>query len=446
VKIVFNIKRQNWYRVLASSVNEALRRGHDVELWLNVAEKTLGKNVVEAGKVPIFRSGVPIVTEYHGLAQFEAKLLNGDIDAIIDLHPLEKDTMKKLVEKKSRTKVVMLDCPPTDCIWEINSEEQLSRTDLIAGTSEYWMRVASEMMAIDRGWLIKYAVKNKDRIGNFWIKFLCERFNYQWQSDQIKALQEKTRIVGWPALDDLNLIDVEYVRRNWRIPLNKKVVCLLPCPFGDAFQAPWEKIFASRSITKWLLNACVLIAKNRMSKRFIPPVTDFMIVNALRKFCDNNNAWLLVKKRHSQILPSYLQKRAERIIGEDGYHPHTALQAFAIANVTVGYYSLGAIESIATGTPYLNIEIPGFPAEWHFEYSRPGGGGHFAHAGASFNMNASDAMKQLPKLTFDNFKMDVNARDSYMIKYAGTVDGRSSMRFLETVEELIKHNSLSRLQ
>jgi hypothetical protein len=39
-----------------------------------------------------------------------------------------------------------------------------------------------------------------------------------------------------------------------------------------------------------------------------------------------------------------------------------------------------------------------------------------------------------------------NARDSYLSKYAGEVDGRSSMRFIEAVEELVMSDNLSKQQ
>ncbi|MFH0780863.1 MAG: hypothetical protein V2B20_02780 [Pseudomonadota bacterium] len=440
LKIVFHIPRMNWYRVLSPLIDETIRRGHIVECWHQSGAKALGENCPNNEKVPEFEKGIPVIIDYEKPEDIVKLITQRNPDVVIDLYPPRYSNSQwdgKIWPNKPYW--LLVDLPPSDCLLEIKNDSELYACDAFAVCNEYYLNASIKYGGQDKQKLLEYVLSHKDELGEGAAEWISNQYMYQLKEKQINYIKENSIIVGNSGFDGYGKIDKERVRKSFGISPTQRIVVLLPCPFGYDFSSPWEQLFVRSSIFHrlyWIYKTkrldCLVRAVTTTSNK------DLLI--ALRKFCDSNNALLVAKLRHSRNPSSELRRNCHMMIGEIGYYPHTAVELFSIADLVVGHYSFASIEALALGIPYLNINIPYFPKKYYCDTRTPI---HNCDAwpGAVWEMEASDAVRDLPGKSIDDFCIDQFARQSFLEKFSSWPISGASVRILNYLESKLKERS-----
>jgi len=167
-------------------------------------------------------------------------------------------------------------------------------------------------------------------------------------------------------------------------------------------------------------------------------------VTAISKFCKKNGALLVAKLRKFRDAGKYLIDRADLIIGEDNFFPHTALELFAISDVCFGFSTSGAYECVAAGTPYVDIHVPFFPKKEYLQCSTTTLEVNCDWEGVIYEMSADNAINQLPQKCLDDFTLNSKARTTYLKHFTSGIEGNRSAMMLDAIAfKLDQQNSQS---
>lgn len=428
----------NWYRVLSSAIEEALRRGHHVECWHNAGAKGLLENVPQVSKVPAFANGKPIIREYWEDRWLVDRMRSGETDVVVDCLPPPWHLMKDWPSPPDRSLWVVLDGPPTDSVFHVGNEKQLLACDLFALQAPAHLEDCISMMTQDREELLQYVRGHLDVINPSWLELIQNRFGFRWDPPHVRYFRERACVVGNTALDICSRIDPGEVRRRWGIAADKPVVALLPCAFGQAQNSmPWERMYMSRGIAHrlWIKHAGKM--KNAGLGDLLRAPTNERVLRALRNFCNRSGAALVAKLRHSRRPDRSTKAVADIILANEAFHPHTALELYSISQLTVGFYTSGAIEAVALGSPYLNIEIESFPNDFFCHRLLPAHTYCEPMKGVIWNVKPRDP-RYFAGASLEQYAFDAKARMDYLDRQAGVIDGSASGRFIAAVEARVK--------
>ena len=446
MRIAFNILRMNWYRLFAPLIDETLRRGYVVECWHNVGNKNLGSNVINMAKMPKFRHGNPIIRDYSGMKQFLKLVKSNNVDAIVDMFPpLAKDPdgnnpephllMEEWPSSGDRPYWIMLDAVPGDCMTAIQNEEQLFACDLFLLRSEFWSDFDVRSMSIDLSGYIQQAYLNRRCSGRFPLEFMERRQRFRWSSRHEEYFRGHLQCIGYPMVDPYISIDPQEVRRSFGIPKDVPVVVHLPSPYGHGHVGPWEKMYSNSHMPVRLLWAMRAGRWEYVKNAFIPS-HDGAVINAIGRFCKKNGAFLLSKRRHSQVVSPQVKKTASLVVGDESHYPHTMVSVLAIADLCVGSYSATVYEAVAQNVFFLNINIPFFPVSFIENYLPIEEIYNFK--GVTASLDAASFARTFSEMSLKDFKIVPESCLAFNTKYTGPVDGKSSSRFVDCAEALIK--------
>jgi len=435
----------NWYRLFAPLIDETMSRGHVVECWHNVGNKNLGSNVINMAKMPEFRHGKPIVRDYSGMKQFLKLVKSKSVDAIVDVFPpLARDPnginpephllMKEWPQSGDRPYWIMLDAVPGDCMTAIQNEEQLFACDLFLLRSEFWADFDARSMRDDLSGYIQQAYSNRRYSGKFLLEFMLRRQRFRWSSRHEEYFRGHSQCIGYPMVDPYISIDPQQIRRSWGIPKDVPVVVHLPSPYGHGNVGLWEKMYGNSRMPVRLFFA-MLAGRWEYIKNAFVPSHDEAVINAIDVFCKKNNAFLLSKRRHSQVVSPLVKKTASLIVGDESHYPHTMVSALAIADLCVGSYSATVYEAVAQNVFFLNINIPFFPVSLIENYLPIEEIYNFK--GATASMDAASFARTFSEKSLADFKIVPESRLAFNNKYTGPVDGKSSSRFVDCAESLV---------
>jgi hypothetical protein len=173
--------------------------------------------------------------------------------------------------------------------------------------------------------------------------------------------------------------------------------------------------------------------------------SDLEVVKAIRRFCDRQGAFLLVKSREKTPIPEYTKAMADRCVYDETYYPATILQALAISDLCVSYYSATVTEAVPLGVPHLCLTMDAHDycgddshALGYFDrFFNPREEGIFEFAGATRCVEIADAIDLLNSASLDHFRMDPGARQRYVRKFLAHDDFDASSRVLDRLEQAI---------
>ena len=171
------------------------------------------------------------------------------------------------------------------------------------------------------------------------------------------------------------------IRNEFNIPYDKKIILYLPFPFvplrnknfSQSFQIAYSGIFhaihqfkKNKRLKKilYLIKTIYYFIKIFTSltaiKIFFNQKTEKKIMQELRKFCDNNNFFLIAKPKNKYTVPSVLFNYANKVIidEQNEYFPSIFQKLLSISDYTVSYYTTGIRESARYNTYNINIELP----------------------------------------------------------------------------------------
>ena len=277
------------------------------------------------------------------------------------------------------------------------------------------------------------------------MRFCIKTVPFQWNYDHAQYYKEHSICVGTPSFDILSDIEETTIRERWNIPNKKPVVGLFASPFDVSDGDLSGDLYMGSNILQRLIRVLRTMEISKL-KYIFGHANDKAVVKGIRKFCDEHGAYLVTKLRHSRKATPYVKRYSDVVVGEDGYHPHTALELYSIVDLTFGSYTAGSIEAIAAGSPYINIDIPLYPKEFYcgdlistLVYSND-------HPGVISSMKAADVADNISRHSFEEFSFDTDKREEYLETYTGPTDFKSSERFMIAVEHLVKHGNISALK
>lgn len=413
--IAFIICRMNWFRFFSPVIDSALGRGWSVECWLNVSDPMPNRpeDFPSIEKVPVFKNGKPVCVQVKGRNQILAWIEQHRTDIVIDVVP-PGGVFKKKEEVRSR--YVCLDANGE---WSahVNNHKELQGIDMLALNTPFCFEQALSIL---------------------------KECSVDWWSDSLKSeLTKRVRYVGWPQMDQLSSIDPNSVRKKWGIPDDMPVVVyfnwvdasgvgLHPAVFVvPSFKNKIGRVLMHRSeIWRALQYMCQPDLKQ--------------IIQAIRKFCDRNNAMLIIKHRYRDRPTQCEINCADLAIGDESYYPHTIFEVLSIASLAFGYFSYAVREAVVSGVPYVAmdaggiVDIPivkGQRISTLRRSSQPGG--LFNYKGVVSIMNAKQLVRDLPKLELCRFTQNPDAAKAYLEKYLGIPSRSNSDLCLDEIESLL---------
>lgn len=279
----------------------------------------------------------------------------------------------------------------------------------------------------------------------WWKKGLLH-FNIVSESQKEKIFEQidsKPVISGFPQADHMAHYDRGVIFEKYGIPEDKKVVLLLPFPWRVKFGVWSHIIYKPQNIILKLLK---LVFNRRLDSidKLFTSANDLQVAEAIRKFSQKNNAFFIVKGRLKNKVPRYLQGLAERTIFDETYYPYTIMELMFVADLSLCFFSDAIKESVIAGTPCICLG-PTTREDWahyakrfflkDFSYTP---GNYYNFDGVVYNESVDDFAAEFPNKTFDDYPLDEKSRDSFIKKFLGFSDLRSSERIYNDISKRIK--------
>ncbi len=413
--IVFIIQRLGDFRYLGSVVEAAIERGHRVELWHDYSKPRGGIKDYQYPLVentPSFASGDAVSRAY----------------------------------KNENALAGMLGSFSPDCVVASRGPTDYLAQEDAAAKKTPWVAVQEHF---------DYAMFGLDRITSvtvqclytpYWMNKILELYTQPSEYESLRArLESICRMTGSTQADGMKLVDPDEVRARWGIPSDRPVVTYLP---SDAEYNLYGRVFLARN--RLVKAAHILKARRwRNLKYLLQPFSDRTLVASVRRFCDRNNAFMLVKTRKKQPLPHYLQQAADLIVTDETEYPATILKALSVANLCISAYLSASInDAAAAGVPIVSLsrDLKSWPYQFPEKrfarnpyevlfttFER----GFFNWGGFGYVLPVLTAIKQLYRMSLSDFPLDRNALQGFIEQYIGHLDGKNGNRVAQEIEALL---------
>ena len=427
MRIAFVIERLAHYRLFGPIIDEALRRGWDVECWHDHGRPLDGLKQYQFPSlhgVPTFAHGQPIVKDYCGRSELRTWMAADRADAVVSTETAR--FAGEPGQPAGSASPVWVSLQNVTDAFVTHSPASLLSCDLLALYSPWWLTWALDYYG-DAG-------------------LIEDRQDYE------RRILARSSFVGLPETDVARGIDTRAVRARWGIPQDQPVVVFFPFPQGVGQASFWPKrLFGVPSRIRQAANV-VLHRRHEYWPHILQSWNDRSVVLAIRRFCDRNGAYLLVKSRRKTPIPGYLEAVADQCLYDDSVYPATVLESLAIASLSISYYSGAVLESVALGVPHVCLAFSGndyfgsagVPPDFPRLYTTEEGS-VFQFRGVSTALTIPDAIRGLPERGLDDFRIDAAARAAYVRTYLGFDDRDASGRLLDAVTAAVKDAHSSRL-
>jgi hypothetical protein len=266
---------------------------------------------------------------------------------------------------------------------------------------------------------------------------------------QRRALSKNYEFISSPVFDQQRFGDFAGARERLGLPTDKKLV-LFMAPVITA-DTPWRfGVWRRRSKLARTRSALRQGKWGYLWDIWTGP-TFYDLVRAVRRFCDRNDAVLVVKSRTKHDDPEYLVQAADIYLDgrDDVYYPRfSSYELMAAADLCVSAMSLALCEAVVAGLPVLNVGLPyvdkaRVPAHRVAEFDRyyhatfdQEGPSPMNFPGAVNSVSWRRAPAWLESKTFEDIPRDEAACQQYMQHYLGIGAARSSDALLDSLERL----------
>ena len=451
MNLVFLVERQNFYKYFSSIIEEGLKRGHTVECWHDYTQPRLGmKNYLfpRIENSPFYNSGKKnlVFVKLKNEGDFEKLLTkkkeNNDDGYFIGLNQMNVELDKSLKEYLSGKWCIIMH--GIDNFYELTSLPSVN----------------------DFNYKIYIFVHSKYifQFGFEWLKNNYPEKSFYLQNEHTTIVPIGSTIIG--NKDKLSSIDRKNIRKNFDISDRKNIVLYLPFAAdaklsieeNDAWWNAFAGIYCSKikllkrqnieiSFIKYfdvIIEKIISIFKifkyKESRKYFIKGYNEPKVFKAIKKFCTKNNLLLVVKPRKKYAVTEYVRNNADIFVNDDEkkQYPTILQDLFSISDLIIGHFSVAVLESISFGKPYLNIESSklGFIDQAHRSLFLNDEDSMFNFKSSVYNWSASKMISDFGKMSISDFKMDSKAREEYMRKFIGPIDGSAAERFYDYLENL----------
>jgi len=421
MKIGFLLLRSTYLKTMGSLIEASIKRGHQVTL-LFTEEKSLDskayQRITEGTLAPLLALGAeaaPFQLDELGLIKEKFQL---DILVTHEGYYSLHSYLEKIQQARNKSvKIVSLAHFYETAKWPLESLDYFDKT--------YY--------------LSQFAVDTHFRLND----------NPSRQPIDNKY-EGKYEAHGSPMLDQLIRVDRNEISKKLGIPMSKRVILFFAPSIVP--ETRWRYLWW-RECSKIMRFLSLL--KQRQWKTlfwdglFIPSLGQ--ITEELRRFCDRNGAFLIVKSRAKQLDAKCLKENADLYLSgeEESYFPvFTSYELLSIADLCISVMSMSAIEAVAARVPVWNIYVPSteldYPAsplhphqERYYEaIMRLGQEGPFDNPACITNIDPYEVIDWFRTKNLDNLKLDPEAAKAYAEKYLGVTKETSSARILDSLEKL----------
>jgi len=331
--IAFVITRMNWYRFFAPVIDKALARGWHVECWHDIGKLNPDRpeDFPDKNNAPHYSSGTPLVREFSDVGTIYRWIKERKVDAVVDVVPHTTGSREACSGSQGSSALICLSAN-TDWQAYLDNPSKINDVDIFALNTPYWFEQSLEMI--------------RSR-------------HLNWFNDSFRELiSAKTAFVGWPQLDQLENICPNEVRREYGIPVNKPVVVYFNWIDWYLFDLR-QRMFCSIGLKDKILTVLRNIDQFIAYLRYCFEPNLQQIMNTIRKFCDNNDAYLILKHRFRDKPFECELNAADLVISDENYYPHSIFKVLSVASLSMGFFSFAVRESVACKVPYISIDACG---------------------------------------------------------------------------------------
>ncbi|MBC2601089.1 hypothetical protein [Puniceicoccus vermicola] len=431
MKILVPILRFNWYRTLAPVIDECLRRGHEVTCLHNDSERNFESNRPNDRLFPRFQHGTPLVDGYRNDDELYRKILGGDHEYLLSIDLPLREWIED--PKWSARKFQYVSITTPDTLKRLHDRETVAAVDCFALRTEYELEATILDRTTDYRSLYEEAC-SLEKDGLRYKGFVEPRLGKEWNPELVDEFRRKSRICGYPLLDALNLVDRDEFRKQLGVESGRPIIGFWATPTaGRGAHASWDWIFAEQRMHYFYAKAIRAYGIRGIA---MPYVNEAHLVRSVYDFAQKNGAFLVTKLRHYQKPgESVYSTYTDRVLGEDCFYPHSAMSLAAVSDLMIGFTTSGTPEAVWSGSPVLDIEVPGSRRDLLCK-SLHIWDGMLNHPGVVRSMTSQKVKTDLADKNLESFRFDAKAREDYMKKFCGPEGGGYSANVLDAVENL----------
>ena len=419
MRIGFLIHRKPFLKVLGPLIKESMKRGDHVVLLYTIGSTTGEKsyqNVDTEYLIKTFGNDADLMVF---TSQNLAKVcLKAKVSALVTLegyyHASNQDYLGELVSLKN--KGVQLISLSHFFEFILRPQEALDLFDQSIYLSDYQVKLHFDLLG--------------DKNGELQSQYVNKHFT-----------------AGSPIFDLIASHEHQNLRDKFNIPKEKKVVLLMSPILTPA--TPWRhRIWREPSKLKRSLYSLKTGQLGDLPEIWFGK-TFRDSVNAIRKFCDHENAFLIVKSRGKHTDPTYLIEAADVFIDgmDDDFFPSfTTYEILSITDLCITVMSMTALEAAIAQVPVANIYVPHLDfapqvTEHYLKYIdilMDGSPKSLMNTANCVNMvSYKDFPNWILQHAVDNIPWDEQACKEYTGNFLGMADETSSERTLRLIDQSV---------
>lgn len=298
---------------------------------------------------------------------------------------------------------------------------------------------------------------------NFGLSFV-DQYLPEVQS-YLKRPNVSIRFIGNTMHDPCaHTINKEAVRKKYGIPPGKQIAIYLPygyLPAKDfkksrAWQAAFSGLHIKRisekefdadgfihesSLKRWQrkLNLTGKVLGDPLARKWLlHGWHEPAVINSLKRFCRNNDLFLVVKPRRKFDFSEAVYQQADLIVddNESQYYPSMMQELLSIASIGISFFSWSALEFVYQGVPMINIEPLDDRVEnpekkyWHATRE----GFIYSCKGNIWNYSIPDFINSFASLDMRTFALDKEHRTEYFNRFLGKPGCSAATSFFNSLE------------
>jgi len=454
MKLVFILKRVNYYRILAPLISQGLRRNHTIEIWLDCTSTDDGqKSYLNLDNHdPNFLknlSNLPLIRKITNIEEFDKRIkLTEGVDFFTSLHTIWFPISKQSLEVVDGRWCICMHGPDTFMEEPTATfpRHHLYQKYLFV-YSAYWLNSAES-------WIKTYQNDRKD------IFFYTDPNHVHIESTGMPM----------PSKDIYNYPNRNATNKKYDIPSDKEILIYFPFPYSpsrnhNANNYNWQITFSglfqrgfhhtSRSSSKLsflhylksLLKQLFLwfkVVKDPNSRAYLSRgQNEKEVIRSIRRFCDRNNLYFIAKPRKKFPFATCLWALADKVVDDDEsqQHPSTLQELLQHSALTIGYHTTASLESIHLNVPYLNIQSPDsfFNGSSHKHWFPTSVGELFNFPGVIHNWSIDAFINDFDKCKIDEFSINRDMREHYIKMFIGDPEQDSSEKFYTLIERFNRY-------
>jgi len=431
-RITFPIFRLGFLKNLGGVIDEACRRGHQVNLLYDINSTNSHKGILapNGSNFPKFKYGQPELVSYNGITNFSETV--SKISDILVVHQgLPIDFLYKnypiidqyLFIKKSSIPIVSLMSHFYDnCLLPLEAYEFFDKSCLLSPYSYY----AHKQLLIQLSSLSKFPEKyDESRIDH--------------------VFTNRIQVTGSALFDIFNQI---YQKRT--IGNNKDMILFVP----KIDSHPYMKIIINNHNRLTSIIHSLLRYKGRYASEILRVPRFKQFLKTLNAFAKSQNLNIVSKSRpkHGKQYQNLLKKISKNYLtgDDDNFYPNfTTSEIFKKAVLSIHMRTFSVMEAVISGTPAINLEIPIFEDidiknswQWQTRYyvklvrsSKPDS--IFNFSGCVWNVKWKDAIKFFNNISLEELRQCSDRRKEYCSYFCGITDEPAAHRQMNVIEKIV---------